>query len=86
MVGSTVEDQENLLPAVFSGQNIEVDLEAGSIRCGHDQIDASSILGTDRAVEVDILANELRGDLGSDASLMMPSKSSLPYISVVGST
>ena len=31
MVGGTVEDQKNLLPAAFSDQNVEVDLEAGGI-------------------------------------------------------
>src|ERR1700694_1508536 len=67
MVGGAVENQEDILPGKLSGEDIEEDLEACRIRCRHDQIDARSVLRTDRSVQVDVFANELGGDLGPGA-------------------
>ena len=68
MVGGSIEDQEDILPGKPSRQDIEEALEARRVRCRHDQIDACSVLRTDRAIEVDIFANELRSDVGPDAA------------------
>ena len=40
-------------------QHLEEGLEACRIRGRHDQIDASAVLGRDRAVEIDVLADQL---------------------------
>ncbi len=64
MVGGAVDDQENILPGKLSCEDVEEGLEARRIRCRHDQIDAGPVLRTDRAVQVDVLANELGGELG----------------------
>jgi hypothetical protein len=50
MVGGAVENQEDILPGKFSGDNIEEYLEACRIRCRHDQIDARSVLRAGRSV------------------------------------
>src|SRR5580704_16935499 len=67
MVGGAVENQEDILPGKLSRQGGEEDLKARRIRSRHDQIDTSPILRRDRAVQIDVFANELGGDLGPDA-------------------
>src|SRR5271168_5117394 len=66
VVGGAVENQENILPGKFLRQNLEEDLEARRIRCRHDQIDPGAVLRGDRAVQIDVFADELGGDLGPD--------------------
>src|ERR1700738_1944508 len=66
MVGGAVENQEDILPGKFSGEDVEENLEACRIRCRHDEIDTRSVLRADRSVQVDVFANELGGDLGPD--------------------
>src|ERR1700704_6053041 len=65
--GGAVENQEDILPGKLSRQGGEEDLKARRIRSRHDQIDTSPILRRDRAVQIDVFANELGGDLGADA-------------------
>src|SRR5271166_5326087 len=67
MVGGAVEHQEDIVPGKLSRQDVEEGLEAGRVRCRHDQINASPVLWRDRAVQIDVFANELGGDLGPDA-------------------
>src|ERR1700682_4658683 len=67
MVGGAVENQEDILPGKLSRQGVEEDLKARRIRSRHDQIDTSPILWRDRAVQIDVFANELGGDFGPDA-------------------
>ena len=67
MVGGAVEHQKNILPGKLSREDVEEGLEARRIRCRHDHIDASAILRSDRAVQIDVFANELGGDLGPGA-------------------
>ena len=64
MIGGAIENQENILPGKLSREDIEERLEAGRVRCRHDQIDAGSVLRGDRAVQIDVFADELGGDLG----------------------
>src|ERR1700731_1015649 len=45
----------------LSRQGGEEDLKARRIRSRHDQIDTSPILRRDRAVQIDVFANELGG-------------------------
>src|SRR5580704_15475313 len=68
MVGGAVENQEDILPGKLSRQGGEEDLKARRIRSRHDQIDASPVLRRDRAVQIDVFANELGGDLGPGAN------------------
>jgi len=68
MVAGTVHEQQDELPPIPSGQCLEKNLEAFGIGRRHDQIDASSILGTDGAIEIHVFANELGGDLRPGAS------------------
>jgi hypothetical protein len=67
MVGGTVEHEEEIVPGKLSRQHVEEGLEAGRVRCRHDQIIAIPVLWRDRAVQIDVFANELGGDLGPDA-------------------
>ena len=67
MVGSAVENQEDILAGKLSRQDVEESLEARRIRSRHDQINAGPVLRRDRAVQIDVFANELGGDLGPDA-------------------
>ena len=55
------------LASKLARQHVEEDLEACCIRSRHDQIDASAVLRGDRAVEIDIFADELRRDRGPPA-------------------
>ena len=64
MVGGAVEHQENILPGKLSREDVEEGLEARRIRCWHDQIDASPVLRTDRAVQVDVFANSWEATSG----------------------
>src|ERR1700730_17615616 len=67
MVGGAVENQEHILPGKLSRQDVEKGLEARRIRSRHDHIDASPVFWRDRAVQIDVFANELGGDLGPGA-------------------
>src|ERR1700720_295745 len=68
MVGGAVENQEDILPGKLSRQGCEEGLKARRIRSRHDQIDTSPILRRDRAVQIDVFANELGGDFRPDAN------------------
>ena len=67
MVGRAVENKQDILPGEPACQHLEEGLEACRIRGRHDQVDASAVLGRNRAVEIDVLADELRGDCGPRA-------------------
>ena len=67
MVRSAVDNQENVVPGMFSREGVKEGLEAGGIRCRHDQIKASPVSRAHRTVQVDVFANELGGDLGPGA-------------------
>ncbi len=60
--GGAVKHQQDILPGKLSRQDVQEGLEARRIRCRHDQIDASAILRRDRAKQIDVFANEPRGD------------------------
>ena len=62
MVGGAVEHQEDILPGKFSRQHVEERLEACGVRGRHDQVDTSSVLWNDRAVQIDVFADELGSD------------------------
>jgi hypothetical protein len=68
MVGGAVENQEDILPGKLSRQDVQEGLEARRIRSRNDKIDASPVLRRDRAVQIDVFANELGGDLGPGAN------------------
>src|SRR5215813_6637346 len=63
VIACSVYEQQNELPAVLLGQCLQENLEAFRIGRRHDQIDASSVLRADGAIEVDVFADELGGDL-----------------------
>jgi hypothetical protein len=68
MIAGTIYKQQDELPGVFFCQCIQKNLEAFRIRRRHDQINASSILRADCAIQVDVFANELGSHLGPDAA------------------
>ena len=55
--------------AVVAGSvhNKQKNLEAFGIGRRHHQVDASSVLRADRAIQIDVFTNELAGDLWADA-------------------
>jgi hypothetical protein len=63
MIGRAVENQQDVLSGKLARQHVEEHLEACRIRGRHGQILASAITGTDRAIQVDVFADELGGDL-----------------------
>src|SRR5258707_15794264 len=63
MIAGSVYKQQDELPRVLLGQCLQENLEAFRIGRRHDQIDAGSILRADSAIQVDVFANELAGDL-----------------------
>src|SRR5258707_6478531 len=63
MIAGTIHKQKDKLPAVPLGQCLEKNLEAFRVGRRHDQIDASSVLRADGAIQIDVFANELAGDL-----------------------
>jgi hypothetical protein len=65
VIAGTIHKHQDELPGVLLGQCLQKNLEAFCVGRRHDQIDASSILGADCAIEVDIFTNELGGDLRS---------------------
>ena len=67
VIAGTIHKHQDELPGVLLGQCLQKNLEAFCVGRRHDQIDASSILRADCAVEVDVFANELGGDLRPDA-------------------
>ena len=62
MVGRVAEHQKDILPGKFSRQHVEERLEACGVRGRHDQVDTSSVLWNDRAVQIDVFADELGSD------------------------
>ena len=68
MVGGAVENQQDILPGKSSRQDIDEALKACRIRCRHDQIDAGTVLRRNRAIQIDVFANELGGHLRPDAA------------------
>src|SRR6266436_809574 len=67
MIARTVHEQQDELAGVLLGQCGQENLEAFRIGRRHDQIDASSVLRADGAIEVDVFANELGGNPRPDA-------------------
>src|SRR6478736_4280450 len=69
MLSGTTRSPERWLgaPSRTSKMSCRENLETRRIRGRHDQIDASAVPGRDRAVQIDVFADELRGDLGSCA-------------------
>ena len=67
MVGGAVENQVDILPGKLSRQGVEEDLKVRRIRSRHDQIGTSPIPRRDRAVQIDVFANELGDDFGPNA-------------------
>src|SRR5215813_2328294 len=59
MVGSAIENQQDVLPGKPSRQDVEECLEARRIRRRHDQVDAHPDLRRDCTVQIDVFANEL---------------------------
>jgi hypothetical protein len=54
----------SILTGNLSREGIEEDLQAGRIRCRHDKRNARPVLWSDRAVHIDVFANEPRGEPG----------------------
>ena len=67
MIAGTVHKQQDEVPGVFFAQDVQKNLEAFRIGRRHDQIDASSVLRADCAIQIDVFTNELGGDLRPDA-------------------
>jgi hypothetical protein len=67
MVWGAVDNQGNILLGKFPRQDVKEALEARRIRRRHDQIDAGAVIRRDRAVQIDVFTDELRGDLGPGA-------------------
>ena len=63
MIAGAVHEQQDELPAVLLGQCVEKNLEALRVGRRQDQIDAGSVLRADGAIQIDVFANELAGDL-----------------------
>src|SRR5262252_5046716 len=63
MIAGSVYKQQDELPGILLGQCLQENLEALCVGRRHDQIDAGSILRADSAIQVDVFANELAGDL-----------------------
>src|SRR5262249_58758666 len=63
MIAGAVHEQQDELPGILLGHCLQKNLEALGIGRRHDQIDASSVLWTDGAIQIDVFANELAGDL-----------------------
>ena len=59
MVGSAVENQQDVLPGELSRQRLEEGLEARGVRHRHDQIDAAAVL--DCAVQSTSIAAAMAG-------------------------
>ena len=63
MIAGAVYKQQDELPGILLGQCLQENLEAFRIGRRHDQVDAGSSLRADGAIQVDVFANELAGDL-----------------------
>src|SRR5215467_2571780 len=63
MIAGSVYKQQDELPGILLCQYLQENLEAFGIGRRQDQIDAGSILRADSAIQVDVFANELAGDL-----------------------
>jgi hypothetical protein len=67
MVAGSVHKKQDEVLGIFVGQDVHKNLEAFRIRRRHDQIDASSVLWADSAIQIDVFTNELGGNLRPDA-------------------
>src|SRR5215469_11901006 len=74
MIAGSVYKQQDELPGILLGQCLQENLEALCVGRRHDQIDAGSILRADGAIQVDLFANELAGDL-RPRSIRSPARS-----------
>ena len=70
MVEGALENQEDILPGKLSRQGVEEGLEVRRIRSWHDQID-TSLLRRDRAVQIDVFANELGSAVGGSQDQLL---------------
>src|SRR5271167_552934 len=59
MIWRAIENEKDVLSRKFSCQHIQKDLETGRIRSRHNQIRAAAILGRDRAVQINVFADQL---------------------------
>jgi hypothetical protein len=67
VIACSIHNQQDQLLGIFLRQGVQKNLEAFGIGGRHDQIDTSSILRADCAVQIDVFTNELGGDLRPDA-------------------
>ena len=67
MVAGSVHKKQDEVLGIFVRQDVHKNLEAFRIRRRHDQIDASSVLWADCAVQIDVFTNQLGGNLRPDA-------------------
>ena len=67
VIAGSVHNKQDQLLRILLRQGVEENLEAFGIGRWHDQIDASSVLRADCAIQIDVFTNELRGDLRPDA-------------------
>jgi hypothetical protein len=63
MIAGAVHEQQDELAGILLGQCLQKNLEALGIGGRHDQIDAGSVLWADGAIQIDVFADELAGDL-----------------------
>jgi hypothetical protein len=63
MIAGTVYEQQDELAGILLGQCLQENLEALRVGRRHDQIDTGAILRADGAIQIDVFANELAGDL-----------------------
>ena len=67
MIARAVHEQQDQVPGISLGHGVEKYLEAFGVGRRQDQKDAGPILGRHRPVQINILADQLGGDLGSCA-------------------
>jgi hypothetical protein len=67
VVAGSVHNKQDQLLGIFLRQGLQKNLEAFGIGRRHHQVDASSVLRADRAIQIDVFTNELAGDLWADA-------------------
>src|SRR5208282_2652870 len=63
----SVHKKQDQLLVIFLRQGLQKNLEAFGIGRRHHQIDTSSVLWADCAIQIDVFTNELAGDLRPDA-------------------
>ena len=67
MVWGAVEHQQDILPGEPTRQHVKESLKACGVGCRHDRIGTGAVLGSERRLQIDVLANELGSDLRPDA-------------------